>query len=209
MDAPREVEFEHRRLKPGAMPPSLEAAQKRAGELGQKMSRRARIWRFGFVIVGAGLIAFATQRAGMELQTGLCFFVAALPVLWVGGWLFGFLFSFFVHARKAKGDVQVRVGSTNWQNELEKVTVIEKVKLLVKAEGLETIRDGATELVAWSRVKMDRVDPQTLALFVRDDVSGLALNETLPVPRAAFSSDEAFDAFCLEVQKHVWEAQRT
>lgn len=208
MDAPREVEFEHRRLKPGTVPPSIEAAQKRAGELGQKMSRRARIWRVGFLIVGAAAIAWATERAGMEFKSGLCLFVVALPVLWVGGWLFGFLFSFFVHARKAKGDVQVQVGSTNWQNELASVTVVEKVKLLVRADGLETIRNGVTELVAWSRVKMDRVDSKTLALFVRDDVSGLALNETLPVPRAAFSSDEAFDAFCLEVQKHVWEAQR-
>ena len=88
------------------------------------------------------------------------------------------------------------------------MTVIEKVKLLVRGDGLETIRDGGpAELVPWSRVKMDRVDAKTLALFVRD-ASGLALNETLPVPRAAFSSDDAFDAFCLEVQKHVWEAQR-
>lgn len=172
------------------------------------MSRRARLWRIGFLIVGAGVIAWATERAGMELKSGLCLFVVALPALWVGGWLFGFLFSFFVHARRAKGDVQVQVGSTNWQNELASVTEIEKVKLLVRADGLETIRNGVTELVAWSRVKMDRVDSKTLALFVRDDVSGLAMNETLPVPRAAFSSDEAFDAFCLEVQKHVWEAQR-
>lgn len=203
-----QVEFEHRRLKPGTVPPSLDAAQKRAGELGQKMSRRARLWRVGFLIVGAGAIAWATQRAGMELKAGLCLFLAALPVLWVGGWLFGFLFSFFVHARRAKGDVEVRVGSTGWQQELESVTVIEKVKLLVRGDGLETIRDGGpAELVPWSRVKMDRVDAKTLALFVRD-ASGLALNETLPVPRAAFSSDDAFDAFCLEVQKHVWEAQR-
>jgi hypothetical protein len=165
------------------------------------------VWRVVFLVAGAGLIAFATQRAGMELQTGLCLFVVALPLLWVGGWLWGFLFSFIVHARKAKGEVQARIGSTSWQQELESVTVVEKVKLRVIAEGLECVRDGAAELVAWSRVKMDRVDAKTLALFVRDE-SGLALNETLPVPRNAFASDEAFDAFCLEVQKHVWGAQR-
>ncbi|MFT3706532.1 MAG: hypothetical protein QM817_02580 [Archangium sp.] len=205
-----EVEFEHRRLKPGTVPPSLTAAQKRAGELGQKMSRRARVWRVVFLIAGAATIAFATQRAGMELQTGLCLFVVALPLLWVGGWLWGFLFSFIMHARKAKGgNLEARVGSTSWQQELESVTVIEKVKLVVQADGLHCVREGASpELVPWSRVKMDRVDAKTLALFVRDDVSGLALNETLPVPRSAFVSDEAFDAFCLEVQKHVWEAQR-
>jgi hypothetical protein len=206
--SPPQVEFEHRRLKPGVVPPSLVAAQQKAGELGKRMSRRAKIWRGVFVVAGAAAIAFATQRAGMELQSGLCFFLAALPVLWVGGWLFGFLFSFFVHARTAKGEIRAHVGSMNWQQELAQNSVVEKVKMTVLTEGLELLRDADRQLVPWAAIKLDRVDAKTLAVYLLNESSGLAMNEALPVPRVSFASDEAFDAFCLEAQKHVWEAQR-
>lgn len=190
------------------MPPSLQAAQQRAGELGQKMSARARVWRVGIVLLGAGAIAWLTQRAGLELRASLCFFLGALPILWVGGWLFGFLFTFAVHARRARGrGVQVRVGSLGWQQELESVTFTERVKLSPHERGLDCVRDGAHQLITWDRVRVERPDATTLALFLQEP-GGLALNEALPVPRAAFASDEAFDAFCLEVQRHVWEAQR-
>lgn len=209
MDAsPPQVEFEHRRLKPGVVPPSLVEAHQKAGELGKRMSRRAKIWRALFVVAGAAAIAWGTQRAGMELQAGLCFFLAALPVLWIGGWLFGFLFSFFIHARTAKGEIRARVGSMNWQQELEQNSVVEKVKMAVLVEGLELVRDGQRQLVPWAAIKLDRIDARTMAVYLLNESSGLALNEALPVPRASFASDESFDAFCLQAQKHVWEAQR-
>jgi hypothetical protein len=38
-------------------------------------------------------VAFATQCAGLPLTAALCVFVGVLPVLWVAGWLGGFLLS--------------------------------------------------------------------------------------------------------------------
>ena len=208
VETPPQVEFEHRRLKPGVVPPALVEAHQKAGELGQRMSSRAKLWRAVFVVTGAALIAFGSQRMGMELQGGLCLFIAALPILWVGGWLFGFLFSFMLHARKAKGHIQARVGSMNWQDELVKHSVMERVKMVVLADGLELHRDAEKQVVPWAAIKLDRVDAKTVAVYLLNETSGLALNEAIPVPRSAFASDEAFDAFCLEAQKHVWEAQR-
>jgi len=205
----QEVEFEHRRLKPGTLPPSIAAGQREAQALGRTMSARARIWRVVIVLLGAASIAWSTQRLGLEFGTSLCLFIGALPVLWVLGWLFGMAVSMLWHVRRTKQKhLRVQVGSMNWQNELEQVTVVEKVKMAVTGEGLKLTRDGAEQLVPWAAVKVDRVDAKTFAVFLLNEVSGLAMNEALPVPRSAFASDDSFDGFCLEVQKHVWEAQR-
>ena len=201
---PPEVEFEHRRLKPGTVPPSIRQAQDRFGGVRSKVLQRARISRAVFVLAGALAIAWATQRAGIELPLAICFFFGTLPVLWVGGWLFGFLFQ----ARRAAKDVATTVGSTQWQGELAAVTVVEKVKLSMSSLGLHVTRGEESQVVGWNRVKMDRMGPGTLALYLGEEKSGLALNEGLMVPRTAFASDTSFDDFCLAMQRFIWEAQR-
>ncbi len=163
---------------------------------------KARITRGIFVVIGAAAIAFITQRAGISLGGALCLFLVALPALWVGGWLFGFLFS----ARRAAKRFARDVGSSGWQNELAAVTMLEKVKLSADAPGLEVTRTEGTQLVQWKMVRIERVDADTLAVSL--GLEDLALNESLMVPRAAFPSAEAFDEFCLTVQRFVWEAQR-
>ena len=198
-----EVEFEHRRLKPGAVPPSIQKAQDGLSGVRGKLLQRARVSRALFVLAGALAIAWGTQRAGIELPMAICFFFGALPVLWVGGWLFGFLFQ----ARRAARDVATTVGSTKWQGELEAVTVVEKVKLSMSSLGLHLTRDADSQVVGWKRVRIDRVGPATLAIYFGGEE--LALNEALVVPRAAFSSDTTFDDFCLAMQRFIWEAQRT
>lgn len=205
--SPRKVEFEHRRLKPGVVPPSLVEAQHKADELGRKMSRRAKIWRAVIVVLGAAAIAWGSQRLGLQFEGGLCLFLAALPVLWVGGWLFGFLFSFATAARKANGEIRARVGSLDWQHELAQASVMEKVSMTVLADGLELVRDGERQLVPWGALKVDRVDSNTLLVFLLNESSGLAMNAALPVPSSAFASKTEWDEFCVEVQKQVWAAQ--
>ena len=199
-----EVEFEHRRLRPGTVPPSIQKAQERVTGLRSKLVQQARVSRAIFVLLGALAIAWATQRAGIELPGALCFFFGALPVLWVGGWLFGFLFQ----ARRAAKDVATTVGSTQWQGELEAATVVEKVKISMSSLGLHLSRDAQSQVIGWSRVRMDRMGPGTLALYLGEETTGLALNEGLMVPRSAFSSDTTFDDFCLTMQRFIWEAQR-
>lgn len=175
--------------------------------LHQKLLRRARLFRALFLLLGTVGIAWATQRAGIELPQALCFFLGAVPVLWVFGWLFGFLFQ----ARRAAKDVATSVGSTRWQAELEAATIVERVKLCLSEVGLQVSLgggDGQARVVPWSRVKIERVSPQMLAVFLRDE-RGLALNEGLQVPRSAFSSDQSFDDFCLAMQRRVWEGERS
>lgn len=193
-----QVEFEHRRLKPGALPPSLAAPQERV----RSLVTRARLTRAVFVVLGAAAIAFVTQRAGIGLNGALCLFLFALPALWVGGWLLGFLFS----ARRAVKTLSREMGSTAWQGELAATTMLEKVKLSADARGLEVTRSEGTQMVRWRAVRIERVDPETLAVSL--GAEEFALNESLMVPRAAFPSVEAFDEFCLTLQRFVWEAQR-
>lgn len=199
-----EVEFEHRRLKPGTVPPSLQKAQDRFSGMRGKVLTGARISRGIFVLLGALAIAWATERAGIELPGAICFYFGALPVLWVGGWLFGFLFQ----ARRAAKDVATTMGSTQWQGELSAATVVEKVKLSMTSLGLNITHGAETQVVGWPRVRMERMGPDGLVVFVNQDGGGLAMNEAMQVPRSAFSSDSAFDDFCLTMQRFIWEAQR-
>jgi hypothetical protein len=199
-----EVEFEHRRLKPGTVPVSLQKTQDRFSAMHTKLMQRARWSRVVFVLLGALAIAWGTQRAGIELPAALCFFFGALPVLWVGGWLFGFLFQ----ARRAAKYVATTVGSTQWQGELAAATVVEKVKLSMSTLGLHVTRGDEAKVFGWGRVRMQRIGPGALAVFVGEETTGLALNEAMNVPSTAFSSDTAFDDFCLAMQRFIWEAQR-
>lgn len=199
-----EVEFEHRRLRAGTMPPSLRKAQERFSGARGKLIQRAQWSRAAFVLAGALAIAWGTERAGIALPTAMCFFFGALPILWVGGWLFGFLFQ----ARRAQKEVASTVGSTQWQGELAEATVVEKVKLSMSSLGLHLTRDQDSTVFGWGRVRMERVGSAALAVFLSGEPSGLALNEALHVPRAAFDSDSSFDDFCLAMQRFIWEAQR-
>lgn len=200
-----EVEFEQRRLRPGTVPPSLQKAQERFSGVRSKLMQRAQWSRAAFVLAGALAIAWGTERAGIELPMAMCFFFfGALPILWVGGWLFGFLFQ----ARRAAKDVATTVGSTRWQGELGEASEVEKVKLSMSSLGLHLTRDQDSTVFDWGRVRMERMGAGALAVFLGGEPSGLALNEAIHVPRTAFASDGAFDDFCLAMQRFIWEAQR-
>ena len=80
------------------------------------------------------------------------------------------------------------------------------MKLSADAPGLEVTRTEGTQLVRWKAVRIERISPETLAVSLGSEE--LALNESMMVPRAAFPSAEAFDEFCLTLQRFVWEAQR-
>lgn len=203
MNEATEIRFEHRRLKPGVVPASLKRAHDRAPQLRARLMRRMNVWRMGITVVGAGLIAYATQKMGIELPYAMCLFFGALPVLWLGGLMIGFVFS----ARKvAVEELDTRVGSTQWKQELEAATTTEQVRLSLASGGLELERDGVKSFTPWARLRLERHDAKAVMIFFSG--TELALDEALTVPRSAFGSDEAFDGFCLEAQRLVWAAQR-
>ncbi len=192
------MEFETRRLTPAALEAPLRGTRARLTSL----LARARLVRVVVVVLGAAAIAFFTQRVGIELTGALCLFLVALPVLWVGGWLLGF----FSSARRAARQAVREEGSGRWQVALEHATITEKVKLSAASGGLLVTRSDGAQLVPWREVRIERVNPGALAVYLASQ--SLAMNEGLLVPRAAFASPEAFDAFCLLLQRFVWEAQR-
>ncbi len=200
---PLEIEFEHRRLKPGVVPPSLSPAPGQLESLNRHTKRRAQLWRALFVVGGAAAIAWATQRAGIGLSEATCLFLGTLPVLWVSGWLFGFLF----HGYRSAKRLRLSMGSQQWQKELEAASETEHIKLSVSAEGLRLTRNQHVELIDWKRLNIARLGPNTLAVFLPHP-HGLVSTETLNVPRSAFESDGSFDAFCIHLQRLIWEGQR-
>lgn len=199
---PLEVEFEHRRLPPGAA--AFAPAQARVTMLKARIGRGAQLSRALVVLGGAAAIAWATQRAGLALPEALCFFFAALPVLWVGGWLFGFLFQ----ARRTARQLSSEYGSMAWQQAAAAATVREKVKLGVSAEGLAVTREGSRELIEWGRVSMNRAWPTGLTLFYAVAEGPAPFPEGLVVPCSAFPTGEGFDDFCAAVQRQLWAAER-
>ncbi len=194
---PHEVEFESRRLQPGKIA-SLQPAQQSF----KSLLARARLIRVIVTVAGAGALAFITARAGIPLSGALCLFLIALPGLWVGGWLLGF----FTQAKRTARELNRDMGSVHWQQELEAATTIERVKLSAASDGLTLTRAGETKQLPWRSVRVERMNASTLAVYLTAEE--LALNESLRVPAQAFASPEAFDAFCLALQRFVWEAQR-
>jgi hypothetical protein len=200
---PLEVEFEHRRLPPGAA--AFAPAQARVTTLKARIGRGAQLSRALVVVGGAAGIAWATQRAGLALPGALCLFFGALPVLWVGGWLLGFLFQ----ARRTAKQLSSEYGSMDWQQAAATATVPERVKLGVSDEGLEVTREGSRELIAWGRVSMNRAWPTGLVLFYGATEGSAPLPDGLVVPCSAFPTGEGFDDFCAAVQRQLWAAERS
>lgn len=194
-----EVEFEHQRPRPVAEADQLPALQRR-------ITRRAQGSRVLFVLGGALVIAWGTTRAGIALPTALCLFFGALPVLWVGGWLAGFLFQ---ARRTALSVVSSRQGTEITVGGL-KVTEPERVKLGVTKTGLQVQRGAQVEALAWQHVHLLRPNSTALTLYLgrEQPASPLDFHEAMNVPSSAFASRAAFDDFCLAVQRHVWAAQR-
>jgi len=194
---PQEVSFEHRIRKSGAVPPSFSKVELKAARRHRSAAWKAKVWRWVFVIAGAAIVAFVTQRAGVSLPLALCPFFGVLPVLWVGGWAFGY----GVHTiRSARAGV-IEMGSTQWKHELESVLVPERVKIAISREAMIVTRDDRTASAAWKHVQFKRLGVQEIAIF-------FGAGETLSVPRTAFASDAAFDDFCLTMQGFIWQAER-
>ncbi|MGV3624236.1 MAG: hypothetical protein ACO1OB_25685 [Archangium sp.] len=195
-----EVEFEQRRLDPGVIAQSIPPAQ----EGMKRLLNRARIVRAVIVLLGAASIAFGTQRAGIPLGGALCLFFGALPVLWIGGWLIGFI----TQARRAARKLNANVGSSEWQAKLKAATTIEKVKLSFNESGITVTRHETTKLTGWNRVRIERINAGELAIHYQPEFADTSRPELLNLPSSAFPTTEAFDTFCLEMQKLVWAAQR-
>lgn len=163
------------------------------------LKRRVTVTRALLVVAGSASIAFAAQRLGIPLGAGLCLFFGALPVLWVGGFLIGTLFTLRKAARELPGQpLKLDLSASN--------QVVEKVTLEVGELGLNVTRRPenaaeSTQLIGWGRINFNRPHPDGAAIFTND---GLHLD----VPAAAFPSREAFDAFCVAVQGKVWAAQK-
>jgi hypothetical protein len=85
--------------------------------------------------------------------------------------------------------------------------VVEKVKVSMSSVGLHLTRDAESQVIGWKRVRIDRMDPGSLVIYLGEG-TGLAMHEGMMVPRSAFSSDTTFDDFCLAMQRFIWEAQR-
>jgi len=195
------VRFEHRRPKPG-VPPGAVAGARVLDDVATGISRRTTIARAVLVVSGAAALAWVTQRSGQPLGVGLCAFFGALPLLWFAGWILGALFTVRTAGRSAAKTMQ----AIDWQKALEENTVVEQVTLQVLELGLQVSREpqgasSSTEVFGWQRVHFERHGHQ--AVFI-----ALEGAEPLTVPSAAFSDGSVFDAFCLSVQAHVWEAQR-
>jgi hypothetical protein len=202
--SPHEIEFTHRRLKTGLGLQGFQDAQAGVEQLKKTVVRRAQISRALFVIAGALVIAWGTQRAGIELPQALCFFFGTLPVLWVGGWLAGAMFQARRTVRQATG----RMGSTAWQREAQAATVQEQVKLTVSDEALVVKRDGVESRHDWPAVHLNRLGPDQATLHFGAQSGGFMLEEALVVPSSVFPNPEAFDEFCLAIQRRLWAAQR-
>jgi hypothetical protein len=193
---PQEVSFEHRVRKAGEVPASFSRVELEAARLHKRAAGRAKLWRWVFVILGAASVAFMTQRAGVELPLALCPFLGVLPVLWVGGWVFGY----GVHTIRRAREGVIEIGSTKWQQELEGTLVLERVTLSLTREAMVLKRDEIVSSVDWKQVRFNRFGHQELAIVWNEGAM-------LTVPRTAFTSDEAFDDFCLTLQGFIWAAE--
>jgi hypothetical protein len=139
--------------------------------------------------------------AGLPLTAALCVFVGVLPVLWVAGWLGGFLLS----ARKLAAQAKSAVAPLDeLEADVRRRSRSEKIRLEVRDDGLFIERRGELEndarTVPWWDVHFSRPGPAG-AIFQ------LGALELLEVPAAAFAEPAAFDAFCLAVQARVWRAE--
>lgn len=195
------VRFEHRRQKPG-VPAAAVAGAQALDDVATGISRRTTLARGVLVVGGAAGLAWVTQRSGQPIGVGLCAFFGALPLLWLAGWVVGALFTVRTAARSAANAMK----GIDWQKALDENTVAEQVTMQVLALGLQVGRasPGAPDssaLFGWQRVHFERQGHHTAFI-------GLEGSEPLSVPATAFVHAEAFDAFCLSVQAHVWEAQR-
>jgi hypothetical protein len=163
------------------------------------LKRRVGITRALFVIAGSASIAFAAQRLGIPVTAGLCLFFVALPVLWVGGFLIGTLFTLRKAAKELPGQpLHFDLSASN--------QVVEKVTLEVGELGLNVTRrpeqqPEATQLIGWNRVQLARPEADAAAVWTADGLN-------FHVPATAFPSREAFDAFCVAVQGKIWAAQK-
>lgn len=194
-----EVEFEHRRPRPLVEAQRLPALQ-------QRITRRAQLSRALFVVGGALAIAWGTTRAGIALPSALCLFFGTLPVLWVGGWLAGFLFQSRRTALslvRINGQTEITVGGAT-------ATEVERVKLSMSSGGLHVTRGEQAKALGWQQVQLQRSSPEQVLLALGSGPlrSPLEAQDFLNVPASAFASQAAFDEFCLAVQRYVWAAQR-
>jgi hypothetical protein len=189
------VEFEHRHLAPGPLQVTL-GSRPVPEPLARQLAGRIRVTRWLVLLAGAAAVAFATQRAGVSLSGALCIFAGALPVLWVGGWLTGA----GLHMRRTVKQFEAQLDAGAPPAQVSEAGG-EHVAFELLEGGLQVTRAGrAPALVGFQRVGMQRLGPEVLVVTVE--------GEPFHVPRAAFPDAGAFDAFCLELQGRVWNAER-
>jgi hypothetical protein len=169
-------------------------------ELVRKAKQRNSVISAVVVVLGAMAEAFIAQRFGLSVGSGLCLFVASLPVLL----LFGYILGAVVLVRTAAGEAG-KLAAVALQN---RVTSRERITLEVRADALEVTRQvdshaPSTEQHEWKALQLVRpgADRAVLASFVG--------HVPVEIPASAFASSEAFDAFCLAVQERIWAAQRS
>lgn len=168
-----------------------------AEELAKGARQRMLIARAVVVVLGAAGLAWATQRLGMPVVAGLCVFFAALPVLWLIGFLAGALLT----VRSMAGAVREAAQAPGAPG-----PVVEKIGLEVGEEGLTVTRKRGAEAAQieqapWHAVHLNRPAPDVAVLL-------LGAGQALQVPASAFGDAAAFDSFCLKLQERIWAAQR-
>ncbi len=168
-----------------------------------RLSSPLRWVRAVVTVVGAAAVAWATQRAGVGLSGALCVFIGCLPFLWGAGWLASMVVMGRVVGTRVKRELEARGGFAGLVANVPKVSV--RVRLVVTEAGLEVTEGAApARLAAWSSVTIDRLADAAWVNVMPGDGAALRLT----VPGAAFASADAFDDFCLQVQRHIWRAGR-
>ncbi len=200
---PLTIQFVHHRPRlPGVMMPPVAGMQVVIDQFTPGLKRRVTVARAVVVVLGAAGLAFVTERLGLPVTGGLCVFLGALPLLWLGGWAIG-MYGTVQKTAKAAREASAGV---DWEKALPSQLLAETVTLEIQDLGLRVTRrpEGeaeTSELVGWPRVNLNRISPE-LALI------GLEPQFPLQLPASAFPDSAGFDAFCLALQGRVWAAQR-
>lgn len=196
---PDEIEFVHLRSAESVRTSSAESSDTAVAHRELRVPRTIMV---GVVVAGAMVIAAGSARYGVPLAGALCAFVGFLPILWGLGWLVAGVF--FV--RRMQGEFREKLDLGKVIEDARASLVSERIAVRLSESGLglrRVIADQAerTELVAWSRVQMNRLGTEGVILT-------LDAREQLTVPASVFGGPETFDAFCLELQRHIWAAER-
>ncbi len=204
-DDPLRVTFTHRVPRPDALALDTDGIERGAHRWVAKVTDRSTWVRLGLGVVVAIALAALTQALGLPLAAGLCVFIGSLPMVWLGGWIGSWL----LEVRAMRSRLAASFDPEALTRAVDTYTEEQTLSLEVTAEGLRLQRqrgagEPATELIPWRAVHLERSGPLFAILsFTQPDAEG-----SVQLPSEAFSSPQAFDTFCLAVQRRHWEAER-